>query len=200
MPYIGPEEEYYLSCILLAIEKREWQAPFDHLFKRWWAVGARPGGIKVHHPDWALSSSGVTPDRFDFVSSTAARILTGFSGRLQIAPAVPDFVLRDFLMESGLKSINDVQRELKRWCRFGALADEDLARIAEHGLASSMPATWPADRRLFARFEAAGIVVQETGTSKPSTVLARRGEPSAMPRTEGKHSFLSSAALPVHAC
>lgn len=199
MTVISTSEHYYLSCILLAIESGEWQAPFALLFQRWWAVNARPGSFTVDHPDWALTPASVAPDRVDFLSSEAAKSLVGISSEgLRIVPAIPDLTLRDILVDNSVRSVTDVRLALKRWCRFGALTDNDLSRIAAHALESSMPANWRAGQSIYARFETAGVPVQETGTPRPAMIwTGLAGAPESQCENR-RPQFLSSTALPVH--
>lgn len=200
MTAISPKEEYYLSCIRLAVEIRERQAPFDLLFRRWWAAGANDCGMKVDHPDWVFSSSGVAPNRVDFVSSEATKVSAGVdSQRLHVMAAIPDLVLRDLLIDGDIEDVSDLRLVLKRWCRFGALTGNDLNRLTSHALEHAMPPGWTVGDSIYSRFEAAGIPVQDTGNLKTAKICAplTTAESEARCRN-GSHQLLSSTALLVH--
>lgn len=163
----NPLELSYLQHIQIAANARDRSAPFRTFFDNWFAF--KNGGAFLNsnsRPHWfnnpCPNRHGEALSRAHFVSVEAARTLAGMERqRLVKDHAIPVSVLREMLIEQQPSSIDEVDRFMRRFYRFGIISQREDEQIRAKGLNSKMPGDWQADGDPFARYVAAGIVQQD---------------------------------------
>lgn len=166
-------ENAYLKHILIAIEERDFSAPFRTFFDNWFAF--REGGPFLNgnsRPHWfnrpCPSKYGEALRRAHFISAGALPVLSGLtSKRLMKDHAIPVAVLRDMLFEKRPNSAEEVRKLLLQYFRFGIITDEEDRRLNGAGLRSRMPNGWSESDDVFARYATVRIAGQNLRPSYP---------------------------------
>lgn len=164
---IGPQEQANLSYMMIAAALGDIAAPFRTFMDSWFAyhvggpllsANSRPHWLNnpcpVRHRDALLTAH--------WVSANAALTLAGVrSDRLVKDHAVPVSVLRDQLMSQPPADLDAAREFMIRNYRIGIITIEEDDALTAASLRSRMPSGWRLGDSPFARYDAAGICIQE---------------------------------------
>lgn len=164
---IGPQERANLSYLVMATAMGDIAAPFRTFMDSWFAyhvggpllnASSRPHWLNnpcpIRHRDALLTAH--------WVSANAALTLAGVrSDRLVKDHAVPVSVLRDQMMSEPPATLEAAREFMIRNYRIGIMTVGEDDALTAAGLRSRMPSGWKPGDSPFARYDAAGICIQE---------------------------------------